>query len=117
MSQCSICNSELKFGNKPLNGSNLKDGNICIPCLKRVSKADKNIALKKGNYTVSDIQAALVGEKCLKCNSTNIYIGKKGYGVGKGVAGFVLFGGIGALFGFRKSKQLQRECLSCGNKW
>lgn len=117
MSQCSICDTKLSFANKPIGGSQLKDGHICQPCLKRVSKADKQIAMKKGNYTVEAINNCLGGKTCIKCNSENIHVSKKGYSVGKGAVGFLAFGGLGALFGFNKSKTLQRECLSCGNKW
>ncbi len=53
--------------------------------------------------------------RCPKCNSSNIYIDKKGFGVGKAVIGGLLTGGFGLLSGFIGSNKIKATCLSCGN--
>ena len=76
----------------------------------------------------------LLGDKitCPKCQSTQITSNKKGFGCGLAALGFLLFGGVGLLFGligslpgalfglllgFIGSGQVKITCLQCGNTW
>nr|DAF67703.1 MAG TPA: RNA polymerase-like protein [Caudoviricetes sp.] len=52
--------------------------------------------------------------KCPKCGSTNIHTDKQGYSVGKGLAGSVLFGGIGLIAGAIGSNKIRLTCRDCG---
>ncbi len=54
---------------------------------------------------------------CPKCNSTQITANKKGFGVGKAVAGAVVTGGVGLLAGFIGSGDIEICCLNCGYKF
>jgi predicted RNA-binding Zn-ribbon protein involved in translation (DUF1610 family) len=55
--------------------------------------------------------------RCPKCKSDQITSHKKGYGMGKGAAGFVLTGGVGLAVGFFGANKVKVTCLSCGNSW
>lgn len=55
--------------------------------------------------------------RCPKCNSTSIYAGKKGFGIGKALAGAVLVGPIGLLAGGIGMKKIKLTCLNCGHEW
>ncbi|WP_157064402.1 zinc ribbon domain-containing protein [Selenomonas sp. oral taxon 136] len=54
---------------------------------------------------------------CPACKSTNIEIERKGYGFGKGIAGVVLFGPLGALAGGIGYKDVKCLCRHCGNRF
>jgi hypothetical protein len=61
---------------------------------------------------------------CPKCGSSNVYVGKKGYGYGKGCLGFIImlpfalvFSIIGLFLGAIGANKLKMQCLSCGKKW
>lgn len=54
---------------------------------------------------------------CPKCNSYNISINKKGFGVGKATFGVVSCGVLGLLGGFIGSNDVKMQCLNCGNKF
>lgn len=51
---------------------------------------------------------------CPKCKSTQITANKKGFGIGKAVAGAALTGGVGLLAGFIGSGKVKVTCLNCG---
>jgi len=61
--------------------------------------------------------AAVTSISCPKCYSSQIYAGKKGYGLGKAVTGAVLIGVPGLLGGFIGKDAIILTCLKCGNKW
>lgn len=52
---------------------------------------------------------------CPKCNSDQIFAGKKGFSAGKAVAGAVLTGGIGVVAGAIGSNKVKLTCLNCGH--
>ena len=55
--------------------------------------------------------------KCPKCGSISLSGGKQGFGVGKAVAGAVLFGGVGLLAGGIGANKTVITCMNCGYKF
>ena len=55
--------------------------------------------------------------RCPRCNSTQITANKKGFGLGKSIAGGVLLGPVGLLGGFLGSGKVKITCLKCGHTW
>ncbi len=51
---------------------------------------------------------------CPYCGSSQLTANKKGFGVGKAVAGAALVGDIGLLAGFIGSNKVKITCLKCG---
>lgn len=54
---------------------------------------------------------------CPKCNSTSISADKKGFGIGKAVAGAAFAGPVGLVAGNLGAKQVRITCLNCGHQW
>jgi ssDNA-binding Zn-finger/Zn-ribbon topoisomerase 1 len=54
---------------------------------------------------------------CPKCGSTQISANRKGFGLGKALAGGALAGGVGLLGGFIGSNKVECTCLNCGYKF
>lgn len=54
---------------------------------------------------------------CPKCHSRQIHSEKKGYSVGKALAGVWAFGGIGLLAGNIGRQDIIMTCLRCGHKF
>ena len=54
---------------------------------------------------------------CPKCRSDQLSANKKGFGVGKAIAGAVVTGGVGLLAGFIGSRKIYVTCLACGHQW
>jgi DNA-directed RNA polymerase subunit M/transcription elongation factor TFIIS len=83
-------------------------------------------AIKTGNHITEEKQKKKVQKesrkntvKCPQCDSKNVnFLGnnKKGFSVGKAVAGAALTGGIGTLAGFagKKGKKNKWHCNDCG---
>jgi len=55
--------------------------------------------------------------KCAKCGSTQITANKKGFSLGKGIAGALAVGSVGAIAGVHGSSSIIISCLSCGHSW
>lgn len=55
--------------------------------------------------------------KCPKCNSMNIRVGQKGFGLGKAAGGAILLGPVGLLGGMLGRKKIEFVCQACGCKW
>ncbi|GGH55559.1 hypothetical protein GCM10007423_63220 [Dyadobacter endophyticus] len=55
--------------------------------------------------------------KCPKCGSTQITANKKGFSLGKAIAGTVAVGPVGAIAGVHGSSNIIISCLSCGHSW
>ena len=55
--------------------------------------------------------------KCPKCGSTQIFANKKGFGLGKAVAGGLILGPIGLLGGTIGSGRIVVTGLKGGHKW
>ena len=59
--------------------------------------------------------------KCPKCGSTNVQVlgnDRKGFSVGKSLAGAVLTGGIGLIAGFDEKKgKYELFCSDCGTRF
>ena len=59
--------------------------------------------------------------KCPKCKSTNVQVlgnDRKGFSVGKSIAGAVLTGGVGLLVGFAGKKgKYDMFCADCGTRF
>lgn len=54
---------------------------------------------------------------CPKCLSQNFDIQKKGFSLGKSVAGIFGFGVAGAVAGAHGANKLKYKCLDCGHDW
>lgn len=54
---------------------------------------------------------------CPLCGSTQLTANKKGFGLGKAIAGGVLLGPVGLLSGFLGSNKVRITCLKCGHQW
>ena len=55
--------------------------------------------------------------RCPYCGSTSLSGNKKGYGIGKGVAGAALFGPLGLIAGNIGSGKVMITCMKCGRKF
>jgi transcriptional regulator with XRE-family HTH domain/transcription elongation factor Elf1 len=55
--------------------------------------------------------------KCPRCGSTSLSGNKKGYGVGKGVVGAIIFGPLGLVAGNIGSGKVMVTCMKCGYKF
>jgi tellurium resistance protein TerD len=55
--------------------------------------------------------------KCPKCRSPELSANRRGFGLGKAVAGGALTGPVGLLAGFMGSGKIKITCLSCGHAW
>ncbi|MBT2759872.1 hypothetical protein [Paenibacillus sp. ISL-20] len=55
--------------------------------------------------------------KCVKCKSTQLTAGDKGFGLGKAAIGGLALGPVGLLSGVIGSKKTMITCLNCGHKW
>lgn len=55
--------------------------------------------------------------KCLRCGSTQLHAGSKGFGLGKAAIGGITIGPLGLLGGLVGHKKVMITCLSCGYKW
>lgn len=93
---------------------------------KREAKIQKNeLKLQKNQLKIQKHQLKNRNKiKCPKCKSTNVQplgVHKKGFSVGKAVAGTVVTGGlkVGALAGFagKGSKKTDFVCMNCGKQF
>jgi hypothetical protein len=102
--ECPKCERVLKIYKNQLSESNdgfiIKNGVSCIckEIFTNIHKKPKSV-------------------HCPRCYSENISAHKKGYGLGKAVAGGVLLGPIGLLGGFLGSRKVLVTCLKCGHQW
>lgn len=56
--------------------------------------------------------------RCPKCGSTQITADKKGFGIGKAIAGDLVAGTVGGLVAGSMGKdKIIITCLNCGHKW
>jgi len=56
--------------------------------------------------------------RCPKCGSTQITADKKGFGIGKAIAGDLVAGAVGGLVAGSMGKdKVIITCLNCGHKW
>jgi len=55
--------------------------------------------------------------RCPVCGSTHYTADKKGYGLGKGLFGRLLFGVEGYVAGAAGANAIEITCLKCGKKW
>jgi tellurium resistance protein TerD len=91
------------------------------PGARPPSKKDKSITEDNAKKTVTRMKTAShegsAPVTCPECGSEQITTNKKGFGVGKAVAGGVLAGGVGLLAGFFGSRKIQVTCLKCSHSW
>ena len=119
---------------------NLEEDTLCKFCGKSLQKSDKTNELTKTSCTslkdfkeeldspndIVEIQKEQLNQqkqqyeaqaKCPRCGSVSLACNKKGYGVGKALAGALVFGGIGLLAGGIGANKNIITCLKCGHKF
>ncbi len=74
----------------------------------------KAIAEKYNNSIPPSEKDVLV---CPYCFSRNVYVGKKGFGIGKAIVGGLIAGPLGLTGGLIGSNQIEIVCLKCGKKF
>lgn len=85
---------------------------------KAREQAEKSLALMKqaSNYSAS-VKKKDEPIKCPKCGSNQFHAGKKGFGIGKAIAGSMITFGVGAVAGLAGSNTIMLTCLNCGKQW
>lgn len=96
--KCPSCHQSLKFG-----------GCRCSYC-----GASWYSDQTKAKPTLDSLDKSI---KCLRCGSTNLTSNKKGFSVGKAIAGNFVAPGIGLLAGGIGGGKIKMTCLKCGNQW
>lgn len=58
MAQCALCTSQLNFLNTPsFSIGKLTDGTVCLPCYRKIHKANSNFASKLKSKSLEDVKS------------------------------------------------------------
>lgn len=110
---CLKCNDDIKLNKCPYCQVDLKfGGSRCSVCGCSWYNQEEKIRLAKRRLINKNIPI-----KCPKCKSSQITSNKKGFSIGKAIAGNFLVPGIGLLAGLHGNDKIKLTCLKCGNQW
>lgn len=88
------------------------------PSFADLAKKDDKLPTKKETMAQKREELKNSGQVyCPKCLSTSITANKKGFGIGKAVAGLYVAGGLGLTAGNMGAKNVICTCLKCGYQW
>lgn len=114
-------NQELKSENNTYSSQPDETANVTEQPVQeeKASKLEKTI---KVTSMIGSVINSMRQPHCPKCRSTNVQaVGqhRKGFSVGKAVAGTALSGGLGAIAGFagKNTKKVDMICMNCGKKF
>ena len=135
--ECEVCGKVLKISKSICKEENNKytiTESIKCPCgnesAEIIKPESKPVASpKKKGFWGKLFDAAMEMEdakerkaqepiRCPKCGSTQITADKKGFGIGKAIAGDLVAGAVGGLVAGSMGKdKVIITCLNCGHKW
>lgn len=114
-------NQELKSDNNTYSSHPDETANVTEQSVheEKTSKLEKAV---KVTSMIGSVINSMRQPHCPKCRSTNVQaVGqhRKGFSVGKAVAGTALSGGLGAIAGFagKNTKKVDMICMNCGKKF
>lgn len=114
-------NQELKSENNTYSSQTEETANVTEQPVQeeKTSKLEKTV---KVTSMIGSVINSIRQPHCPKCRSTNVQaVGqhRKGFSVGKAVAGTALSGGLGAIAGFagKNTKKVDMICMNCGKKF
>lgn len=114
-------NQELKSENNTSSSQTDETANVTEQSVQeeKISKLEKAV---KVTSMIGSVINSMRQPHCPKCRSTNVQaVGqhRKGFSVGKAVAGTALSGGLGAIAGFagKNTKKVDMICMNCGKKF
>ncbi|MGC8433411.1 zinc-ribbon domain-containing protein [Clostridioides difficile] len=98
--------------------------NIIYPAFKELKELSEKInieeekdELREDNYKkFNEFENDNVA-RCPKCGSVSLSAHKKGFGIGKAVAGATVVGGLDLMAGNLGAKKVRVTCLSCGKQF
>lgn len=94
--------------------------NIIYPAFKELSEKinieEEKEILREDEYKQTNVLEDDVA-RCPRCGSVSLSAHKKGFGIGKAVAGATIAGGIGLVAGNLGAKKVRVTCLSCGKQF
>lgn len=84
---------------------------------KKINIEEKKDELREDKYKQINILEDDNVAHCPKCGSVSLSAHKKGFGIGKAVAGATIAGGIGLVAGNLGAKKVRVTCLNCGKQF
>ncbi|HCQ6376177.1 zinc ribbon domain-containing protein [Clostridioides difficile] len=94
---------------------------IIYPAFKELSEKinieEEKVELRENEYKQINVLEDDNVARCPRCGSVSLSAHKKGFGIGKAVAGATIAGGIGLVAGNLGAKKVRVTCLNCGKQF